>query len=113
MDMGTEYPPIRIVSPGGFDPGTVKTPGSVRLAAVAPQLGIQSALWGGLFEVRPGARTGIHHHGEQQTIAYVLSGICEVRWGARGEYTARAKPGDFIHVPPFFPPSEVIPPDSK
>jgi len=79
----TEYSPIRIVGPAAFDPGTAQTPGSVRLAAVAPQLGIQSALWGGLFEVRPGARTGIHHHGEQQTIAYVLSGICEVRWAQR------------------------------
>jgi uncharacterized RmlC-like cupin family protein len=68
----SEYPPIRIVSPAGFDPGTAQTAGSGRLAAVAPQLGIQSALWGGLFEVKPGARTGIHHHGEQQTIAYVF-----------------------------------------
>jgi uncharacterized RmlC-like cupin family protein len=83
--MVTTYPPIRIVGPAGFDQGTAQTPGSVRLAAVAPQLGVDSVLWGGLFEVEPGARTGIHHHGEQQTIAYVLSGICEVRWGARGE----------------------------
>ena len=58
MAMVTEYPPIRIISPAGFDPGTAQTPGSVRLAAVAPQLGIQSALWGGLFEVKPGARMG-------------------------------------------------------
>ena len=86
--------PIRVVSPAEFDEGTAQTPGSVRLAAVAPQLGIKSALWGGLFEVEPGARTGIHHHGEQQTIAYVLSGMCEVRWGARGEYSASAKAGD-------------------
>jgi uncharacterized RmlC-like cupin family protein len=113
MDMVHEYPPIRIVSPAGFDPGTAQTPGSVRLAAVAPQLGIQSVLWGGLFEVKPGARTGIHHHGEQQTIAYVLSGICEVRWGARGEYTARAKAGDFIHVPAFLPHMEINPSDSE
>jgi len=55
MDMVIEYPPIRIVSPAGFDLGTAQTPGSVRLAAVAPQLGIQSALWGGLFQVKPGA----------------------------------------------------------
>ena len=99
--MVTEYPPIRIVSPAGFDPGTTQTPGSVRLAAVAPQVGIESALWGGLFEVKAGARTGIHHHGEQQTVAYVSSGICEVRWGARGEFSASAKAGDFIHVPAF------------
>src|ERR1700756_1764201 len=89
MDMATEYPPIRVVGPAGFDPGTAQTPGSVRLAAVAPQLGIQSAMWAGMFEVKPGARTGIHHHGEQQTIAYVLSGVSEVRWGANGECGAK------------------------
>jgi uncharacterized RmlC-like cupin family protein len=113
MDMVTAYLPIRIVSPAEFDEGTAQTPGSVRLAAVAPQLGIESVMWGGLFEVQPGARTGIHHHGEQQTIAYVLSGICEVRWGARGEYTARAKAGDFIHVPAFLPHMEINPSDSE
>jgi uncharacterized RmlC-like cupin family protein len=113
MDLATDYPPIRIVSPSGFDRGTAQTLGSVRLAAVAPQLGIQSALWGGLFEVEPAARTGIHHHGEQQTIAYVLSGICEVRWGARGEHAAGARAGDFIHVPAFLPHMEINPSDSE
>jgi uncharacterized RmlC-like cupin family protein len=103
----TSFPPIRIVSPGAFDQGTAQTPGSIRLAAVAPQLGIETALWGGLFEVKPGARTGIHHHGEQQTIAYVLSGRCEVRWGQRGEFTATATAGDFIHVPAFLPHMEI------
>jgi hypothetical protein len=38
-----EYPPIRIVSPSEFDPGTAQTPGSLRLAAVASQFGVQSA----------------------------------------------------------------------
>jgi uncharacterized RmlC-like cupin family protein len=112
-DTSTDYLPIRVVSPVEFDGGTAQTPGSVRLAGVAPQLGIQSALWGGLFEVKPGARTGIHHHGEQQTIAYVLSGICEVRWGARGEYSASAKAGDFIHVPAFLPHMEINPSESE
>jgi uncharacterized RmlC-like cupin family protein len=103
----TDYPPIRIVGPAEFDRGTAQTPGSLRLAAVAPQLGVRSALWGGLFEVLPGARTGVHHHGEQQTIAYVLSGDCEVRWGAKGECSARGKAGDFIHVPAFLPHMEI------
>ena len=107
--MAIEHSRIKIVSPAGFDSGTAQTPGSVRLAAVAPQLGVQSAMWGGLFEVNPRARTGIHHHGEQQTIAYVLSGICEVRWGATGEYAARANAGDFIHVPAFLPHMEINP----
>jgi uncharacterized RmlC-like cupin family protein len=62
-----------------------------------------------VFEVKPKARTDIHHHGEQQTIAYVLSGIREVGWGAKGESTARAKAGDFVHVPAFLPHMEINP----
>ena len=46
---------IRIVHPSQFDKGTLQTPGSDRRAAIAPQLGIQSMMWGGLFEVKPGA----------------------------------------------------------
>jgi len=100
---------IHIVSPAEFDPGTTQTPGSERRAAIAPALGIASAIWGGLFEVAPGSRTGIHHHGEQETVAYVLSGICEIRWGARGESVARAKAGDFLHVPAFLLHMEINP----
>src|SRR5882762_6069576 len=92
---------IHIVSPAQFDSGTAQTPGSERRAAIAPALGIASVIWGGLFEVEPGSRTGIHHHGQQDTIAYVLSGVCEVRWGENGEFSARAKPGYFILVPAF------------
>ena len=98
---------IRIIHPSEFDKGTQQTSGSERRAAVAPQLGVDSAIWAGLFEVKPGARTGIHHHGAQQTIAYVLSGVCEVRWGANGEFAASATSGDFIHVPAFLPHMEI------
>lgn len=96
-----DTPSISIVKPDEFDMATAQTAGSARRAAIAPAMGIATTLWGGLFDVEPGARTGIHHHGEQQTIAYVLSGRCEVRWGTNGEYVARAEAGDFIHVPAF------------
>jgi uncharacterized RmlC-like cupin family protein len=89
------------VKPNEFDSSTAQTSGSARRAAITPDLGIETTLWGGLFDVEPGACTGIHHHGEQQTIAYVLSGRCEVRWGANGEYSAHAEAGDFIHVPAY------------
>jgi uncharacterized RmlC-like cupin family protein len=94
-------PSISIVKPNEFDSGTAQTSGSTRRAAITPDFGIETSLWGGLFDVDPGDRTGIHHHGEQQTIAYVLSGRCEVRWGANGEYSAHAEAGDFIHVPAY------------
>jgi uncharacterized RmlC-like cupin family protein len=100
---------IRIVRPDQFDSGTAQTPRSQRAAAIAPEVGFTSALWGGLFEVEPGARTGVHHHGSQETIAYVLSGACEVRWGEKGEFTAQAQAGDFIHVPAFLPHMEINP----
>jgi len=100
---------IHIVGPTEFDRGTAPTPGSERLAAIAPGLGIASATGGGLFVVARGSRSGIHHHGEQETIAYVLSGTCDIRWGARGESIARATAGDFIHVPAFLPHMEINP----
>jgi uncharacterized RmlC-like cupin family protein len=100
---------IHIVRPYEFDAETTQTPGSERRAAIAPAVGVTSAIWGGLFEVEPEARTGIHHHGEQETIAYVLSGICEIRWGAKGGSVARAKAGDFIHVPAFLLHMEINP----
>src|SRR4051812_49904597 len=98
---------IHVVSPVEFDLGTAQTPSSERREAIAPALGIASAIWGGLFEVEPGSQTGIHHHGEQETIAYVLSGTCEIRWGISGESVARAEAGDFIHVPAFLPHMEI------
>jgi uncharacterized RmlC-like cupin family protein len=103
----SRYLPITVVSPEQFDSGTAQTPGSKREAALAPSLGIETVLWAGVFTVEPGEKTGIHHHGEQETVAYVLEGTCEVRWGDRGEFSARAKTGDFIHVPAYLPHMEM------
>src|ERR1700761_4198455 len=99
---------IRVVGSAEFVVDTAQTPGSERLAAIAPGQ-VDSVLWGGLFVVEPGARTRIHHHGAQQTVAYVLKGVSEIRWGARGEYRATAKAGDFIHVPAYLLHMEINP----
>src|ERR1700721_1525379 len=104
---------IHIVSPPAFDRGTAQTPGSERRAAIAPALGIASAIWGGVCEVDPGSQTGIHHHGEQDTIAYVLSGTSEVRWGERGEFDATLQAGDFLYVPAWLPHQEINPSNEK
>ena len=66
-------------------------------------------MWGGLFFVEPEARTGIHHHGEQDTIAYVLSGSSLVRWGERGEFDTTLQAGDFLYVPAWLPHQEINP----
>jgi uncharacterized RmlC-like cupin family protein len=87
-----QHPSIRVVRPEQFNSATAQTPGSQRLAAVYSEAAMGSPMWGGLFLVDPGARTGIHHHGKQDTIAYVLSGSSYVRWGgARGVRCHRAR----------------------
>ena len=53
------------------------------------------------------------HPEHTQTIAYVLSGICEVRWGEQGEFAAVARAGDFIHVPAFVPHMEINPSETE
>ena len=103
----SKYSPVRIVSPAQFDTATAQTPGSQRRAALAPDLGIKTGLWGGLFIVEPASKTGIHHHGEQETIGYILKGECCVRWGEHGEFSAVARQGDFIHVPAWLPHMEI------
>jgi uncharacterized RmlC-like cupin family protein len=105
----SKYSPIHIVRPAQFDRGTAQTPGSERRSAIAADNGIASTLWGGIFAVEPGAQTGIHHHGKQETIAYVLEGESSVRWGESGEYSAVAHVGDFIHVPAWLPHMEINP----
>ncbi len=92
---------ISVVHPNQFSEGTSQTPGSQRLAAISPDLGIHSALWGGTFLVEPGAQTGIHHHGPQETVAYVLAGESFIQWGERGEHSLTARTGDFLHVPAY------------
>jgi uncharacterized RmlC-like cupin family protein len=98
---------IRVVRPEQFDSSTAQTPGPKRTAAIHPGAGITSPMWGGLFLVEPRARTGIHHHGEQHTIAYVLSGTCYVRWGDWGEFDTTAQAGDFLFVPAWLPHQEI------
>jgi uncharacterized RmlC-like cupin family protein len=103
------YQPIQVISPSQFASATAQTPGSLRLAAIHAGAGIASPMWGGIFVVEPGARTGIHHHGEQDTIVYVLEGSSFVRWGERGEFNATVHAGDFLHVPAWLPHQEINP----
>jgi len=102
-------PTITLVPPEHLRSGTAQTSGSLRLAAVSAENGITSSLWGGTFLVEPGARTGIHHHGEQDTIVYVLEGESLVRWGDHGEFSATARAGDFLHVPAWIIHQEINP----
>jgi uncharacterized RmlC-like cupin family protein len=57
--------------------------------------------------VQPDAKTGPHHHGELETVLYVVRGKARMRWGEKLEFSDEAGPGDFIYVPPFVPHQEI------
>jgi hypothetical protein len=73
---------IRVVHPAELSTETQQTPGSLRMSAIAATHGIVSSIWAGVFVVEPLGKTGIHHHGEQDTVVYVLEGEACVRGGA-------------------------------
>ena len=98
---------LRIVRAGELDTNTPQTPGMSRAAAITHARTGASKLWAGTVTVQPAARTGAHHHGELETVLYIIRGRARFRWGDRLEFVDEAGPGDFIYVPPFVPHQEI------
>ncbi|GAA3650333.1 cupin domain-containing protein [Nonomuraea antimicrobica] len=90
---------VRIARHGTLDDDTVQTPGLIRNVAFDGRNPDAEHLSAFLSVVRPGAVTAAHHHGDQETVLYVVSGRSRFRWGERLEHAAEAGPGDFVFVP--------------
>jgi uncharacterized RmlC-like cupin family protein len=98
---------VRIVRGNNLDPNTPQTPGMTRAAAITHAATGATKLWAGTVKVDPHAKTGPHHHGELETVLYIIKGHARMRWGDNLEYADIAEPGDFIYVPPFVPHQEI------
>ncbi len=98
---------VRIVSHDRLDPNTPQTPGMHREAAVSRASVAAEKIWAGTVKIEPGAKTGPHHHGELESVIYVVHGRARMRWGDRLEFASEAGPGDFIYVPPHVPHQEI------
>jgi uncharacterized RmlC-like cupin family protein len=85
--------PVVVITPDALidaDP----TPGMRRQQAIkAP------GLWSGLVHTEPESVSGWHHHGEHETVIYVLRGEMRLEFGPGGASAVQAGPGDFVHVP--------------
>jgi uncharacterized RmlC-like cupin family protein len=55
--------------------------------------------WSGFVRTEAGMVSGWHHHGEYESVIYVLTGALRMEFGADGSNTVEAGPGDFIYVP--------------
>ena len=92
-------PQIRIVEAHERDTNTPQTPGLLREVAFDgrnPDARVLSAF---LSTVDPGAATGAHHHGDQETVLYVLNGRARFRYGPQLEEVAEAGEGAFVFIP--------------
>lgn len=98
---------IRIVHSNQLDLNTPQTPGMTRAAAITHATVGANKLWAGTVTIHPNAKTGAHHHGELESVIYVVSGKARMRWGEQLEFFAEAGPGDFIYVPPYVPHQEI------
>jgi len=98
---------VKIVRAGELDTNTPQTPGMTRAAAITRARTGASKLWAGTVVVEPQAKTAPHHHGEIETVIYVVRGRARMRWGDRLEFCDEAEPGDFIYVPPYVPHQEI------
>jgi uncharacterized RmlC-like cupin family protein len=98
---------VRIVKGSELDVNTPQTPGMNRAAAIDYARAGAQKIWAGTVTIHPNAKTGAHHHGDLESIIYVVKGKARMRWGENLEFTAEAEPGDFIYVPPYVPHQEI------
>jgi uncharacterized RmlC-like cupin family protein len=98
---------VRVIRADQLDSATPQTPGMLRRAAVTTEQTGASKLWAGTVTIEAKARTGAHHHGDLESVIYVVSGLARLRWGERLEFVAEAAAGDFIYVPPYVPHQEI------
>jgi uncharacterized RmlC-like cupin family protein len=71
------------------------TPGMQRLQAVAT-----GRLWSGVVHTEPGVFSAWHHHGDHESVIYVVSGGLRMESGIDGKDVFDALPGEFVYVPP-------------
>src|SRR5437870_4007239 len=98
---------VKIIRADKLDSNTPQTPGMNRAAAITHARTGANKLWAGTVTIHANAKTGAHHHGELESVIYVVSGRARMRWGEHLEYVAEAGPGDFIFIPPFVPHQEI------
>jgi len=91
--MGPEDDRVRVVTPADRTAGP-PTPGMDRWQAFAGD-----RLWAGGARTEPGMVSGWHHHGDHESVVYVLSGVLRLESGPGGARVVEARPGDFVRVP--------------
>ncbi len=73
---------------------TTQTPGMERQEVFS-----SPGVWVGTVRTAPGLVSGWHHHGDNDTYIYVISGKGRLDFGAGGQKSVEGGPGDILMVP--------------
>jgi uncharacterized RmlC-like cupin family protein len=73
---------------------TAQTAGMVRKEAA-----VGTGFWSGTAAAEPGSVSGWHHHGDHDSIVYVVDGTFRVESGPGGRDVVEAVAGDFTLIP--------------
>ncbi len=90
----TKISGVKLVRAGERTLAAAQTAGMIREEAVQTE-----HLWAGIARTKPGNISGWHHHGDWETIAYVLTGACRLEFGPGGQEVVQGEPGDYIYIP--------------
>jgi uncharacterized RmlC-like cupin family protein len=98
---------VRVIKGDPLDDSTRQTPGMHRQAAVNhARVGAQK-IWAGAVSIAADAKTGVHHHGELESVIYVVKGRARMRWGERLQYVVEAVVVNITDVEPVEKPDDV------
>jgi uncharacterized RmlC-like cupin family protein len=75
-------------------------PGMERSIAVSRSTIRSQGMYTAVVRTPPGGGTLVHHHGDCETVVYILQGRARFTWGPTGvEDELIADVGDFVHIP--------------
>ncbi len=89
---------LRVIRAGDLSSETTQTPGMFRMTAV--DSATARSLWVGRVRMEAGTESGPHHHGDSESVIFMLSGHARFRFGDGLSSMLEAAPGDYIFVPP-------------
>jgi uncharacterized RmlC-like cupin family protein len=90
---------LRVIRPSDYVPEAASG-AMLRQAAVSGGTVGARKIWVGYVELGPGLQSAVHHHGESESVIYVISGAARFYAGERLESRQDARAGDIVWVPP-------------
>lgn len=99
---------LRVIRPGDRVPDAASGAMRREAAISATTVGAQG-LWVGYVELDPRLVSAVHHHGESESVIFLISGRARFAWGDGLTEMVEAQEGDFVWVPPHVIHAEINP----